>query len=964
MKKLGTITITIVVAVSCFLGVLDVMTENAKAMSWDIQIPDDSGATGKFTSIALDSNGYPHISYYRTVGSELKYARWDGSKWKVETVDSVNWVGYYTSIAVDSNDFPHISYYDNTIFALKYAKWNTSVWDIEIVDATGVTGKDSSIALDRNDNPHISYCKSSDDLGYARWNGTAWNIETVDTVGNVCQYTSIGLDNNDYPHISYQDFDNKNLKYARWTGTGWSVVTVDSGTWVGMYSSIALDSDDHPHIAHYDYDNERLRYAHWNGTTWIMEVVDPAIGVGWHPSIAIDKNDHPHIAYYDLSNHYLKYARWNGEMWNIEIVEGGASLGTYTSLALDAGDLSHISYYHSSWDSLKYAKGTRTEPWAPRNLQAVAGDSEMLLSWDPPLNDGGSPLSNYVVYRGTSLGGETFLVETSSVPGYSDIGLTNGQTYYYEVSAKNAIGEGPMSNEASGMPVGPPTAPLNPQGLPGDSQVSLSWDVPASDEGSPITNYSMYRGLTSGGEAFLVRIGDVLSYDDIGLTNGQPYYYRISASNAVGEGPLSEEVEATPVTIPTEPLNLAVEPGNSYVNLAWDPPNSDGGAQVTNYRIYRDLAPGGSTILVEVGEVLFYDDTSVTNGVTYYYRVSAVNSAGEGPYSDEVSGKPVGPPTAPRNLQATLGDQEVALSWDKPESDGGLVISGYRIYRGTETSQVDFVSGIGDVLTYTDTGLSNGQSYYYQVTAANSFGEGAFSNEVMAMPATVPEAPQNLNATSGNSYVNLTWSPPGFDGGSPITAYTVYRGTIPGGESWFADIGIVTYFNDTNVENGLTYYYITSARNLFGEGDLSVGASATPVNQLPTCAIERPSSGQEVSGTTMISGYANDLDGMLESVEIRIDDGDWIGANGTALWTYSWDSTEVSDGRHTVFSRSFDGENYSFEASVGVEVRNMETSIFEELWFWVLIVVLIIVVILVGVLFYRRRGDEKAETDQ
>ena len=93
------------------------------------------------------------------------------------------------------------------------------------------------------------------------------------------------------------------------------------------------------------------------------------------------------------------------------------------------------------------------------------------------------------------------------------------------------------------------------------------------------------------------------------------------------------------VPTPSAPPSLEAAGGDSYVELSWDLPADDGGAAITNYNIYRVTTSGGGTLLATVGNVLIYTDNDVTNDVTYYYQVSAVNSAGEGARSEEASAK-------------------------------------------------------------------------------------------------------------------------------------------------------------------------------------------------------------------------------------------------------------------------------------------------------------------------------------
>jgi len=116
---------------------------------WHIETVDSGGTNqrvGIASSLALDAYGFPHISYYWYVhpnylNGELKYAAWNGSEWASQTVDSTTGVYYYNSLALDSSGYPHISYYDGTNSDLKYAAWNGSSWDIQTVDSAGHVGQ-------------------------------------------------------------------------------------------------------------------------------------------------------------------------------------------------------------------------------------------------------------------------------------------------------------------------------------------------------------------------------------------------------------------------------------------------------------------------------------------------------------------------------------------------------------------------------------------------------------------------------------------------------------------------------------------------------------------------------------------------------------------------------------------------------------------------------------------------------
>jgi len=98
------------------------------------------------------------------------------------------------------------------------------------------------------------------------------------------------------------------------------------------------------------------------------------------------------------------------------------------------------------------ASGVQTVPSPPQNLKATAGDAKITLSWSTPSTNGGSPITGYKIYKGTASGTETFLTTLGNVLTFEDTSVTNGQTYYYKVTAVNGIGESTKSNEAYATP--------------------------------------------------------------------------------------------------------------------------------------------------------------------------------------------------------------------------------------------------------------------------------------------------------------------------------------------------------------------------------------------------------------------------------------------------------------------------------------------------------------------------------
>jgi len=521
-----------------------------------------------------------------------------------------------------------------------------------------------------------------------------------------------------------------------------------------------------------------------------------------------------------------------------------------------------------------FASGGCSTPSAPTGLTATAGDTQIALSWTAS-----SGATSYSVYRGTTAGGEstTAIATGITATSYTNTGLTNGTAYYYKVTAVNSCGTSGYSNEASATPAsGVPSAPTGLTATAGDTQIALSWTA-----SSGATSYSVYRGITAGGESTTAIASGITttSYTNTGLTNGTTYYYKVKATNAGGTSGYSNEASATPTagSAPSAPTGLTASASNALVLLSW---NVSAGA--TSYSVYRGTTAGGeSTTAIASGiTTTGYANTGLTNGTTYYYKVKATNASGTSGYSNEASATPVaqqtgelteggtatssgtssageGPDQAFDNNTATkwcskigqYGSMPINLVYDFSGSNS-YAVNSYTVASANDYPQRDpkdwqfqgsndgstwttvdtrtnvQFSGRFETQTFNFINLASYQMYRLNITANRGDVSTQLSEcQMYANTPTPPPAPTGLTATTGYTKVSLSWT------ASDLTdSYSVYRGTTAGGESTTAvasGITTTSYVN-TGLTNGTTYYYKVKATNVIGTSGYSNEASATP----------------------------------------------------------------------------------------------------------------------------------------
>ena len=343
------------------------------------------------------------------------------------------------------------------------------------------------------------------------------------------------------------------------------------------------------------------------------------------------------------------------------------------------------------------AGGSPTVPSAPTGLTATAGNAQVSLSWNASTG-----ASSYNVKRATVSGGPYTTLSTAgtlTATTFTDTTAANGTPYYYVVSAVNSAGESPNSAQVSATPQIPTSGGLhiNPGGayttsagtvFTADqyfsggslyhwsdpiastdaplyqvvrySPTSFSYNLPAPTGNYTLKLYFADDGVSAAGQRLFNVLANgqtLLSNFDVFATAGgkaigiSKSFAVTSSGNgvavtfqAVRSTAMVAAIELIPQggsqgpTAPSAPTGLTATAGNAQVSLSW---NASNGA--SSYNVKRATVSGGPyTTLSTAGTLTAttFTDTTAANGTTYYYVVSAVNSAGESPNSAQVSATP------------------------------------------------------------------------------------------------------------------------------------------------------------------------------------------------------------------------------------------------------------------------------------------------------------------------------------
>lgn len=432
--------------------------------------------------------------------------------------------------------------------------------------------------------------------------------------------------------------------------------------------------------------------------------------------------------------------------------------------------------------------------------------------------------------------------------------LANGTTYEVQLglAASPATPTTLVSGTASGRPGTTPGAPTAVTGTSRNGYAAITWVAPGSDGGSPLVGYVVEESRTGTGgwlpaagtcAPSLTSSSTSRSCNATGLTNGTPYYFRVTAVNSFGAGSASSASSAvTPAGPPDTPAAPTGEGGTGGdINLSWTAPATNGAA-VTGYEIRRGLNSWGP--FYQIGSGLcsrlgteFNTATTCTDTVSdqgpYYYTVTALSSAGASqtsPSSGGISPRPNA--SAPDITGITPGNGSLAVAFSYSGSASNLQYS----TNGGSTWTTRSPSSTASPLSIT--GLTNGTTYSIALRMVTSTGLSEVSDIAPGTPRTTPSAPAAPTGTPGNSSVSLSWSAPTDDGGAQITGYTVQRstdGVTYTDQAGCTSLGVDFTCTATGLTSGTAYTFTVAAINAAGTGAYSAASAAiTPV--AATCA--------------------------------------------------------------------------------------------------------------------------------
>ena len=471
----------------------------------------------------------------------------------------------------------------------------------------------------------------------------------------------------------------------------------------------------------------------------------------------------------------------------------------------------------------------KTVPRAPIMGLAVTGSGSATLSFQAPMDNGGSAITGYTVISNPA-GGIDAQAGTMALS-RTITGLSDGMTYTFTAVATNVVGTGAASSASNTVvPRSVPSAPIMRAATPYNASAVVSFLPPSFNGGATVSGFTVVSNPSGGIDS---AAGSTASeHRIINLVNGTAYTFTVTATNAVGTGPASSpSASVTPLvsaTVSDPPTTVTATTGNANATVSFTPPTMIGGSAITGYSVSSYPVGGVDSAVGTLSTSHLV--TGLTNSVAYTFTVTATNAQGTSlssiPSNSVTPRSAITAPSAPRGVSASAENGAATVSFLVADTTGGAAILGYTV-TSSPASGTDVHAGTL-ATSHRISGLVNGTTYTFTVIASNSAGTSPASlPSAGVVPMGVPGAPTVTTVTAGNTSAMVAFSAPSNNGGSAIMGYTV-TSIPPGG----VDLGagsLATTRNITGLLNGTSYRFVVTAGNVVGAGPGSApSTSVTP----------------------------------------------------------------------------------------------------------------------------------------
>ncbi len=503
-------------------------------------------------------------------------------------------------------------------------------------------------------------------------------------------------------------------------------------------------------------------------------------------------------------------------------------------------------------------------PEGPLTVSGVKKDG-CCLTWRAPLDDGGAPITHYLIEKMDTSRGTWAEAAIASTTTCDVTKLIHMKEYFFRVKAVNSIGESDPLTTANSVVAknafDEPDAPGRPAISDWDSDfVELEWTPPKNDGGSPITGYVIQK--KEKGSPFWQNAAQIPGKTCKGrapdLVEGTEYEFRVIALNAAGQSEPSDPSDM----IMARPRHLAPKIKTPLRDIRI----KAGTIFHTDINFVGEPAP--EVVWTCDGKVLKTDERATITAIGYHTIVHIVNTKrsdsgelvlklsnesgkDEGSFNLIVMDRP-GPPTGPLEYEE-ITSSSVTLSWKAPKDNGGSDITAYVVEKRDLTHGGGWVPAVNYVDPRTTHAtvprLMEGTKYEFRVMAENVQGRSDPLDTDKPIIAKnqydVPGRPGRPDAVdTDKDHIKIRWTPPHSNGGSSIVGYDVERRDLRGGR-WVKinrDPVRLNEFNDEKVQEGHQYEYRVTAINAAGPGKCSEAShpfTAKPMKEKPKLHLDK-----------------------------------------------------------------------------------------------------------------------------